>query len=75
MLCIILPYITENVHIFNRAYYSICTDKLKAIYIYNDYIALVGSVTDNCEATNGIIKPETGTRFAYRRYIKMTPVI
>ena len=51
------------------------TASARIIFIYNDYIALVGSVTDNCEATNGIIKPETGTRFAYRRYIKMTPVI
>lgn len=49
----VIRYVTENAHILNCAYDSIGRDQLK-LFLYNDFIALVGSVIDNCEAANGL---------------------
>ena len=58
----VIRYVTENAHILNCAYDSIGRDQLK-LFLYNDFIALVGSVIENCEKTNGLLVDDNFKRF------------
>lgn len=49
----VIRYVTENAHILNCAYDSIGRDQLK-LFLYNDFITLVGDVIDSYEAANGL---------------------